>query len=308
MAKRRMFSLDVVDTDSFLDLPASSQSLYFHLGMRADDDGFVSSPKRITAMVGAAGDDLKLLIAKGFVIPFESGVCVIRDWRVNNYIQRDRYTPSIYTEEKQRLSIAENGRYSHVDTQCIQDVSKSDTQVRIDKEREEIDNKAATPPRARFIPPTLEEVQAYCIERENSVDAAYFLDYYAANGWVQGKGKPIKDWKACVRTWERQGYGGEQSSAVPKPRQYDEAIPQLAHGAVIPPNKEFLAVLGDQKSGTNVEAPLSTIKQAVMEALAQGSREPINVNLVVDGKTLARVVVPNINNMTRAAGKPVLLY
>ena len=85
-------------------------------------------------------------------------------------------------------------------------------------------------------------------------------------------------------------------------------IPQLASGAVIPPNRKFLAVLGDQKSGTNVEAPLSTIKQAVMEAMAQGSREPINVNLVVDGKTLARVVVPNINNMTRAAGKPVLLY
>lgn len=85
-------------------------------------------------------------------------------------------------------------------------------------------------------------------------------------------------------------------------------IPQLASGAVIPPNRKFLAVLGDQKSGTNVEAPLSTIKQAVMEALAQGEREPINVNLVVDGKTLARVVVSNINNMTRAAGKPVLLY
>ena len=88
---------------------------------------------------------------------------------------------------------------------------------------------------------------------------------------------------------------------------YNE-IPALASGAVIPPNRKFLAVLGDQKSGTNVEAPLSTIKQAVMEALAQGSCEPINVNLVVDGKTLARVVVPNINNMTRAAGKPVLLY
>lgn len=88
---------------------------------------------------------------------------------------------------------------------------------------------------------------------------------------------------------------------------YNE-IPALASGAVIPPNRKVLAVLGDQKSGTNVEAPLSTIKQAVMEALAQGDREPINVNLVVDGKTLARVVVPNINNMTRAAGKPVLLY
>jgi hypothetical protein len=94
------------------------------------------------------------------------------------------------------------------------------------------------------------------------------------------------------------------NSAAPA---YNE-IPALASGAVIPPNRKFLAVLGDQKSGTNVEAPLSTIKQAVMEALAQGSREPINVNLVVDGKTLARVVVPNINNMTRAAGKPVLLY
>ena len=188
MAKRRMFSLDVVDTDSFLDLPASSQSLYFHLGMRADDDGFVSSPKRITAMVGAAGDDLKLLIAKGFVIPFESGVCVIRDWRVNNYIQRDRYTPSIYTEEKQRLSIAENGRYSHVDTQCIQDVSKSDTQVRIDKEREEIDNKAATPPRAkRFTPPTLAEVQAYVLERQSPVDPQGFIDFYESKGWLVGK-------------------------------------------------------------------------------------------------------------------------
>ena len=89
------------------------------------------------------------------------------------------------------------------------------------EKKEERSNKAATPPRARFNPPTLEEVQAYCIERENSVDAAHFLDYYAANGWVQGKGKPIKDWKACVRTWERQSYGEEQSAAVPKPRQYD---------------------------------------------------------------------------------------
>ena len=115
MARRRMFSLDVIDTDSFLDLPASSQSLYFHLGMRADDDGFVSSPKRITAMVCASSDDLKLLVAKGFVIPFESGVCVIRDWRSNNYIQRDRYTPTIYAEEKKSLSVDAAGRYNLTD-------------------------------------------------------------------------------------------------------------------------------------------------------------------------------------------------
>ena len=122
MARRRMFSLDVIDTDSFLDLPASSQSLYFHLGMRADDDGFVSSPKRITAMVCASSDDLKLLVAKGFVIPFESGVCVIRDWRSNNYIQRDRYTPTIYAEKRNLCLLMRRGgttlRIHHVYNLC----------------------------------------------------------------------------------------------------------------------------------------------------------------------------------------------
>ena len=134
MAKRRMFSLDVVDTDAFLDLPASSQSLYFHLGMRADDDGFISSPRRIASTVNASADDLKLLIAKGFIIPFASGVCVVRDWRINNYIQRDRYSPTLYTEEKSQLEASENGRYLPTDTRCIQNVSKMDTQVRLGKD------------------------------------------------------------------------------------------------------------------------------------------------------------------------------
>ena len=93
MARRRMFSLDVVDTDRFLDMPSSTQALYFHLGMRADDDGFVASPKRTAAMCGCSADDLNLLAAKGFVRPFESGVLVIIDWRKNNQIRPDRYTP-----------------------------------------------------------------------------------------------------------------------------------------------------------------------------------------------------------------------
>lgn len=84
MTKRRMFSMDVVDTDNFLDLPASSQALYFHLGMRADDDGFIASPKKITALVNCSQDDFKLLLEKGYIIPFESGVCAIKDWKVNN--------------------------------------------------------------------------------------------------------------------------------------------------------------------------------------------------------------------------------
>lgn len=210
MAKRRMFSLDVVDTDAFLDLPASSQCLYFHLGMRADDDGFVSSPRRITAMVSASADDLKLLAAKGFVIPLQSGICVIRDWKVNNYIQKDRYTPTIYTEEKQLLLTEGNGRYDYMDAACIHDVSKVDTQVRIGKERKGkhkgVKPKNATTPRSsRFTPPTLEEVKAYVSERHSPVDPQVFIDFYASKGWMVGK-SPMSDWKAACRNaekWER---------------------------------------------------------------------------------------------------------
>lgn len=105
MASRRMFSMDVVDTDKFLDMPSSTQALYFHLGMRADDDGFVSSPKRITKTVNCGDDDLKLLLAKGYLIPFESGVVVISDWNVNNWIRPDRKHNTRFEQEKRTLSI-----------------------------------------------------------------------------------------------------------------------------------------------------------------------------------------------------------
>ena len=97
MAQRRMFSLEVVDTDKFLDMPASTQNLYFHLGMRADDDGFVSSPKKITTLVNCSVHDLKLLVTKGLIIPFSSGVCVVKDWKTNNCIQKDRYHETKYS-------------------------------------------------------------------------------------------------------------------------------------------------------------------------------------------------------------------
>ncbi len=131
MANRRMFSLDVVDTDIFLDLPISSQALYFHLGMRADDDGFVSSPKRVTAMIGANQDDLKLLIAKGFIIALADGIIIIRHWKQNNYIQSDRHKDTIYQSQLAALTV-NNGIYD-VDTKCIQNVSEMDTQDSIGK-------------------------------------------------------------------------------------------------------------------------------------------------------------------------------
>lgn len=131
MANRRMFSLDVVDTDIFLDMPTSTQCLYFQLGMRADDFGFVSSPKRITNMIGCNTDDLKLLIVKGFIIALEDGIIVIRHWKQNNYIQNDRRKDTVYQDQLAALTV-NNGIYE-VDTKCIQSISKMYPQDSIDK-------------------------------------------------------------------------------------------------------------------------------------------------------------------------------
>ena len=111
MAKKRMFSLDVVDTDAFLDLPASAQALYFHLGMHGDDDGFVGNPRKLTRNVGCRTRDLTTLIDRGYVIAFPSGVIAVRDWRLNNELKNDRYHGTIYAEEKDLLSIDASRRY-----------------------------------------------------------------------------------------------------------------------------------------------------------------------------------------------------
>ena len=112
MAEKRMFTMKIIDSDAFLDMPLSSQALYFHLNMRADDDGFVNNPKKIQRMVGASDDDLKLLIAKRFILAYESGVIVIKHWRMHNTLRRDRYTPTQYTEEMESLLIKDNGAYT----------------------------------------------------------------------------------------------------------------------------------------------------------------------------------------------------
>ena len=111
MADKRMFSLKIVDSDLFLDMPLSSQCLYFHLSMRADDDGFVNNPKKIIKIIGANEDDLKILIAKGFVIVFDQGIIVITHWKINNYIRKDRYKPTMYIDQKQQLYQTDNGAY-----------------------------------------------------------------------------------------------------------------------------------------------------------------------------------------------------
>ena len=131
LAERRMFAKTIIDSDAFLDMPQSSQLLYFHLSMRADDEGFINNPKAIMRNVGCKEDDIKLLIAKKFIIPFESGVVVIKHWKIHNYIQKDRFTPTKYQEERASLELDENKSY----TQCIQTGYNLDTQVRIGKDR-----------------------------------------------------------------------------------------------------------------------------------------------------------------------------
>lgn len=162
MAERRMFAKTIVESDAFLDMPMSAQALYLHLGMNADDWGFVNNPRSIRRMCGASEDDLKLLIAKKFILTFDSGAAVIKSWWVNNYVQSDRRHPTRYQEELETLFLDENKSYttkdtgvlpadmfnrvskvepvciqpvSKMDTKCIQSVSKMDTEVRLGKVR-----------------------------------------------------------------------------------------------------------------------------------------------------------------------------
>ena len=157
MADKRMFSLSVVDTDWFLDLPLSTQALYFHLNMRADDDGFVDAPNSIVRKIGASKNDFDLLIAKRYVLKFESGIIVIKHWRMHNTIQKDRYHPTQFQEELNLLSIKDNKSYTdkrkkedvyEMDTTCIQNVSSDldlglDIDLDLDKEKKKKEKKAS---------------------------------------------------------------------------------------------------------------------------------------------------------------------
>lgn len=140
MAEKRMFTQKIIDSDAFLDMPLSTQALYFHLNMRADDDGFINNPKRIQRTIGASEDDLKLLIAKRFVICFENGVIVIKHWRMHNTLRKDRYTPTVYQEQYLQLDVKDNNSYTEkpvnqLATTWQPDGNQLATQNRLDKNR-----------------------------------------------------------------------------------------------------------------------------------------------------------------------------
>ena len=213
MAEKRMFAKSMIDSDTFLEMPVSARLLYYDLSMRADDDGFINSPKKIMRMTGATTDDMNVLIARKYIIPFDSGIIVIRHWRINNYLRADRYHETVYLAEKAQLKLEGNVYYKEGEEIPpleggiplgipVGDADKNS----IDKNS--IDKNSTSSKTKKFTPPTVEEVKEYITSRTNvgethPVDPERFVDYYTVNGWMQGKGKPIKDWKACVRTWEQ---------------------------------------------------------------------------------------------------------
>lgn len=198
MAKKRMFSLSVIDTDNFLSMPMSSRLLYYELGMRADDDGFVDNWRKILMFTGLKEDDLKILIARQFIIPFETGVIVIRHWRLNNYLRNDRYTQTNYLKEKSQLDFEENGVYSLKNKAGIPLVDADKNSI----DKNSINKKRKEEKRKKFVKPTIEEIEEYCSERNNGINANAFYDFYESKDWYVGKNK-MKNWKACIRTWEQ---------------------------------------------------------------------------------------------------------
>jgi len=357
MAERRMFAKTIIDSDAFLDMPLSTQALYFHLSMRADDEGFINNPKKIQRMTGCSDDDLKLLCAKNFIIPFESGVVVIKHWRIHNYIRADRLVETKYKEEREQLEVKDNGAYTFCgelkeiesmdstdkrkiayknsslpysftykikrafegktcpvcgkkmtstykqamptiqhnipiskggehelenisvicescnvsirdsetgplnNTEVIEmwdrinmaesqkidwftapdvlmdiDVSqmsvKCQSDVRIGKDSIGKDSIGKDNKKARFAPPAREEVAQYINENGYQVNPDAFIDHYTSCGWVIGKNKPMKDWRAAVRNWHRR----DSEKAKPRDRtapsgRHDYDIKELARRA-----------------------------------------------------------------------------
>lgn len=215
MAERRMFAKSIVLSDAFLDMSLSARCLYFTLGMLADDDGFVGNPKSIMRQCGASQDDMIILMQKRYILSWDSGVIVIKHWRMNNYLQKDRHKRTTYIDELSTLEIDERGAYTEkketMYTNCIQTVYTGKDSIgknSIDKNiKENIKRKAG------FVKPTVDEVREYCQERKNNINPEAFVDFYESKDWMIGKNK-MKDWKAAVRTWERGRSSAEEKKPV----------------------------------------------------------------------------------------------
>ncbi len=221
-----MFAKTIIDSDAFLDMPLSTQALYFHLSMRADDDGFINNPKKIQRMVGCGDDDLKLLMAKRFILVFESGVIVIKHWKIHNYIRNDRYKPTLYQDEKALLADKDNKAYTfaeelpkHDEKLGIPDdnqtVHQMDTQVRLGKVRLGKDSKEIkdiTPSKKTKATPIRHKYGEYknvllTDEQMDKLKTEFPNDYQERierlSEYCESSGKTYKNYLATIRSWAR---------------------------------------------------------------------------------------------------------
>ena len=207
MAEKRMFTQKIVDSDAFLDMPLSAQALYFHLNMRADDDGFINNAKRIQRSIGATDEDLQTLISQRFLICFNGGVMVIKHWRMHNTLKRDRYKPTQYQEELALLDVKDNKAYTErrsadtTEPQRNQSGTETEPQYSIDKNRlvedsivkdSVVENSSTAP--------TFSQIASYVSLNNLNVDALRFFNYYEQNDWRTTKGNPI-DWREKLKEW-----------------------------------------------------------------------------------------------------------
>lgn len=208
MAERRMFAKTIVTSDAFLDMPMSARCLYFTLGMFADDDGFVNSPKSIMRQVGATQDDMQILIAKKFLLVFESGVIVIKHWRINNYLRSDRYKETTYTDEKSKLSVDQNGAYSRGGIpDGIPEVSQCETQYSIGKDSIGNNNRLG-----EFNNVILSDEELKKLKEKFPNDYKERIE--ALSVYMKSKGKTYKSHYATVLSWARK----EERENADKPK------------------------------------------------------------------------------------------
>lgn len=204
MAQRRMFSPDIVESDAFLDMPISTQGLYFHLGMFADDDGFIN-PKKIMRMIGVAEDDFKILIAKRFVISFPDGVVVIKHWKINNLVRKDWYRPTQYLEHKDLLVVKENGAYTELGNEPLTNRQRRLGKVRLGKDSKKVPSDLFDLFWEEY-PPTRKQDKRKCFEKWEKLTTEVSGEMILAD---------VKDRKARHHDWVK-----DNAKFVPAPLVY----------------------------------------------------------------------------------------
>jgi hypothetical protein len=210
MAERRMFAKTIIDSDAFLDMPQSSQLLYFHLSMRADDEGFINNPKSIMRNVRCTEEDILQLINKKFIIPFETGIVVIKHWKIHNYIRNDRFKPTKYQDEKTTLALDENNAYTTSKMQenyvGIPSDNQMDTQVRLGKDRLSKDNKEKInkkEPRHKYGMYNNVLLSDEDLEKLKTEFTDWPIRIERLSEYIASTGKVYKNHLATIRSWAR---------------------------------------------------------------------------------------------------------